>query len=343
MTGRERVLALLGGALPERLPLMPITMMYASDLYGSQYREYVTDHRIMAGAQVKVAETFGFDYVSVISDPAREAADLGATVEWFDNQPPAIVESRALLADKAALKQLRIPDPSAGARMSDRIEGVKLLREKVGSDLLVEGWVEGPCAEAADLRGLNTLMFDFTDDEAFVRDLFEFVVEMNLKFGGAQIRAGADIIGVGDAAASLVGPRIYKDLVLPYEKRLIRGLQNLGAKVRLHICGNTKRILDGMGQVGADIVDLDFPSPMADARAAMGPDQVLLGNIDPVRVLLKDSPGAVRSAIAECHHGAGERYIVGAGCEIPRDTPAENVIAMCEYARTHAPAALAAR
>lgn len=343
MTGRERVLAMLGGALPERLPLMPITMMYASDLYGSHYREYVTDHRVMAGAQVKVAETFGFDYVSVISDPAREAADLGATVEWFDNQPPAIVESRALLADKAALKQLRIPDPSAGARMSDRIEGVRLLREKVGSELLVEGWVEGPCAEAADLRGLNTLMFDFTDDEAFVRDLFEFVVEMNLKFGGAQIRAGADIIGVGDAAASLVGPRIYKDFVLPYEKRLIRGLQNLGAKVRLHICGNTKRILDGMGQVGADIVDLDFPSPMADARAAMGPDQVLLGNIDPVRVLLKDSPEAVRSAIAECHHGAGERYIVGAGCEVPRDTPAENVIAMCEYARTHAPAALAAR
>ena len=87
---------------------------------------------------------------------------------------------------------------------------------------------------------------------------------------------------------------MYKEFVLPYEKRLIRGLQNLGAKVRLHICGNTKRILDGMGQVGADIVDLDFPSPLADARAAMGPDQVLLGNIDPVRVLLNGTPEAVR-------------------------------------------------
>ena len=94
-----------------------------------------------------------------------------------------MIESRALLSDKTSLKQLRVPDPASGARMSDRIEGVRLLREKAGADLLVEGWVEGPCAEAADLRGLNTLMFDFTDDAAFVRDLFEFVVEMNLKFG----------------------------------------------------------------------------------------------------------------------------------------------------------------
>jgi MtaA/CmuA family methyltransferase len=335
MNGRERVLALLGGASPDHLPLMPITMMYASDLYGSSYRDYVTDSRTLAGAQMKVAEEFGFDYVSVISDPAREASDLGATVEWFDNQPPAIVESQALLADKATLKGLRIPDPSSGKRMSDRIAGVQLLREKAGNDLLVEGWVEGPCAEAADLRGLNTLMLDFADDEPFVRELFEFVVEMNLAFGKAQIEAGADIIGVGDAAASLVGPRIYKDFVLPYEQRLIHGLRSLGAKVRLHICGNTKRILGSMGQVGADIVDLDFLSPLADGRAAMGPNQVLLGNIDPVRVLLKSTPEAVTEGIAACHRGAGERYIVGAGCEIPRGTPAENVRAMCDYARTH--------
>src|ERR1035441_7440349 len=72
---------------------------------------------------------FGFDYVSAISDPAREASDLGATVEWFDNQPPAIVESRALLDDKSKLAGLRQPDLAAPGRMRNRVEAVRLLAE----------------------------------------------------------------------------------------------------------------------------------------------------------------------------------------------------------------------
>src|ERR1019366_2922794 len=106
---------------------------------------------------------------------------------------------------------------------------------------MIEGWVEGPIAEGADLRGINTLMLDFFDDPAFVRDLFAFVVEMELRFAREQLRAGADVIGVGDAAASLVGPDIYNELVWPYEKKLVDGIHALGGKARLHICGNTRR------------------------------------------------------------------------------------------------------
>ena len=74
---------------------------------------------------------------------------------------------------------------------------------------------------AADLRGMNTLMLDFYDDPDFVDELFEFVVAMEVAFARAQFEAGADLIGVGDAAASLVGPRFYAEFVLPYEKRLV--------------------------------------------------------------------------------------------------------------------------
>ena len=127
MTGKERILAKLRGEPTDSLPLMPITMMYAADLSGARYIDYARDHRVLADAQVAVADRFGFDYVSAISDPAREACDLGATVEWFDNQPPAIVESRALLDDKGKLTALRVPDPAAPGRMCDRVEAVRLL------------------------------------------------------------------------------------------------------------------------------------------------------------------------------------------------------------------------
>lgn len=313
---------------------MPITMMFAADQAGVKYGRYAADHRVLVEAQVRTAEKFDFDYVSAISDPAREAADCGAAVEFFEDQPPAILERQALLADKRALAGLKIPDPLGGGRMHDRVQAVALFKERAGGTKIIEGWIEGPCAEGADLRGINNLMLDFYDDPDFVHGLFDFAVEMELRFARAQADAGCDLIGIGDAAASLVGPRIYEEHVWPFEKKLVDGLHAMGIPVRLHICGKTGPLLEGMGRLGCEIVDLDYLSSLAEAREKMGPDQVLLGNIDPVRVLRDQSPEAVSRAIRECHAEAGPRYIVSAGCEVPRGTPEENVRAMRDYAQS---------
>ena len=335
MTGRERVLAVLAGRQPDRLPCMPITMMFAADVLGVKYGQYARDHKLMVDAQIKTAEIFGFDYVSTISDPAREAADAGAKIQWYENQPPAIVEEEALFADKLALQRTKAPDPFSGGRMEDRIRGIELLRKRAGEELLVEGWVEGPCAESADLRGINRLMIDFSDDPAFVQDLFAFTVETAIRFAAAQIQAGADIVGIGDAAASLVGPRIYKDVVWPWEKKLVDAIHAAGGRVRLHICGNTRRIVEGMGTLGCEMVDLDFPVPMDEARAKMGPRQTLAGNLNPVKDLRDGTPETIAHALEGLRQQTGAQWIVAAGCEIVRDTPHENVRALVEFARTH--------
>jgi uroporphyrinogen-III decarboxylase len=73
--------------------------------------------------------------------------------------------------------------------------------------------------------------------------------------------------------------------------------------------------------------------PVAEARAAMGPGQVLLGNLDPVACVRNGTPESIRAALEQCHAEAGEKYIVGAGCEIVRDTPLENVRALTTFAR----------
>ena len=315
---------------------MPITMMFAARLAGVPYREYVTDYRLLAPAQAAVARRFGFDHVSAISDPAREAVDLGAPVTWFPDQPPALDDMDALLADPARLASLEVADPLGGGRMTDRVRGIELLRE-LAPDRFVEGWVEGPCAEGADLRGISTLMLDFGDDPAFVADLFDFTTRQGIAFARAQVDAGADVIGVGDAAASLVGPVIYRDTVLPFERRLVEAIHGMGARVRLHICGNTRRSVADIATLGADIVDLDSMVPLGPARADAGPDQVFLGNLNPVSELLSSRPEAVHARVAACHLDAGPRYIVGAGCEVPAATPHENVAAMVAYARSTAP------
>lgn len=333
MTSRERVFEVLAGHSVDRLPFMPITMMFAADILGVKYRRYATEYRVLAEAQVLVAEQFATDHVSAISDPVREAADRGAAVNWFEDQPPAIVEDDPLLVEPNDLTRLIDSDPGIGPRMEDRIKGVELLKQSAGKWLVIEGWVEGPCAEAADLRGLTNLMTDFYDEPEFVEELLDYCVQGATVFAVAQLKAGADIIGIGDAAASLVGPVLYREAVWKWEKKLIESIHSFGGKVRLHICGNTRAILGEMGELGADFVDLDYPVSLDEARRAMGPGQVLAGNLDPVREVRNGNPLGIKKLLGERHRQAGDPWIVAAGCEIVRDTPHANLMAMSEFAR----------
>ena len=336
MNGRDRIFALLDGQPVDRVPLMPITMMFAADQIGAKYREYVTDYRVLVEAQVRTAERFDLDFVSCISDPARECADLGAPIRFFDDQPPALVESEALLGDKSVLSRLKIPDPLGGGRMHDRVKAAALLKEKAGADKMVEGWVEGPCCMAANLRGINTLMLDFYDDPAFVDDLLAFVTEVAIVFGRAQREAGIDLIGVGDAPASLIGRPLFENVIAPWHAKLVEALRAMGLKTRSHICGNTSKICEARARIGYDILDIDSQVAPELARLKMGAETVILGNVPTVVVMEKGTPDDVRRVAAECHRALGDRFILSAGCEIPRSTPVANMDALCDYARLRA-------
>jgi MtaA/CmuA family methyltransferase len=326
---------MFAGKQADHLPCMPITMQFAAGRIGRKYYDYVTDYRVLVEGQLRVAEEVGIDHVGCISDPTREAADCGAAIIFHDDSPPDIDESNALLADKNRLAALKIPDPLGGGRMHDRIKAAALFKEKTGKDKIIEGWIEGPCAEGADLRGINTIMTDFFEDAGFVKDLFEFTTGLGLRFAKAQIEAGVDLMGIGDAAASLVGPKIYEEFIWPYEKRLVDGIHKMGAAVRLHICGDTRKIVEGMGRLGAEMIDLDYPCPVSLAREKTGPAQVICGNINPVSVLRDETPENVYRAVEACHKEAGDRFIVGAGCEVTRDTPIDNIKVLGQYASSH--------
>lgn len=332
MTALERMRNTFAGKPVDRPAVQPIVMTFAARLAGISYRDYVCDHRKLVAAQLRLIDEFGIEVASLCSDPCREAADCGAPVRWFEDQPPAHASRDALLRDKRVLATLKMPDPLAGGRMHDRVQGVALFRGRVGGHVPILGWVEGPMAQAADLRGLDAAMLDLVDDPAFATDLFEFVTQLELSFAKAQVDAGADIIGVGDAAASLVSPALYQQYVLPYQRRLVDGIHALGCPVRLHICGNIDHLLPGIATLGVEMIDVDHPTSLERVRPTLGPSVAILGNIDPVRCLLNGTPDQIRGELARCHQLAGERFIVGAGCEVPPLTPHENLRAMVQYA-----------
>ena len=111
MTGRERVLAMMDHRPVDRIPFMPITMMFAADQIGVKYGEYVRDYRVLVEAQLRTAERFDIDHVSCISDPAREACDLGAHVRFFDDQRPRWTSRRHCWPIRRRWPLSRFPDP----------------------------------------------------------------------------------------------------------------------------------------------------------------------------------------------------------------------------------------
>jgi MtaA/CmuA family methyltransferase len=335
MNAYQRTRALVAGDAVDRLPAMPIFMTWLAQQIGRTYREYCLDHAVLVEGQRYLVDTFEIDCVSVISDAWREAADCGARLTVWEIEPPGC--KTPLLEDKAPLASLQVPDPLGGGRMSDRVAAVRRLHEAYAGQVPVMGWIEGPMAEACCLRGVNNMMLDLVDDPVFATDLMDFATEGAIAFARAQVEAGADIIGMGDAAASLCGPRFYESMVLPREQRIVQAVHEAGALARLHICGNTNEILAHMARTGCEIIDLDYPVRIASVRPAMGEKPVIAGSFNPVTVLLAGTAADVTEACRLCHEAFGHRHIVCAGCEVPTHTPMANVRAMFDYARQTEP------
>ena len=213
MNSKDRLYARLQGKPVDKIPNMNIAMGLVAKAAGATYREYVQDYRLLVEGNLICAERFGFDSVSVISDPMREASAFGASLVFPENGVP--YSDPPLLADCWDLSRVKTADPLESRRTLDRIKGVGLLREKVQSEYPVIGWVEGVLAETADLRGVSALMYDLVEDETPLCELMDIVFSQQCRFAIEQIKVGADIIGVGNAVASLIGPGLYEKYALP--------------------------------------------------------------------------------------------------------------------------------
>jgi uroporphyrinogen-III decarboxylase len=217
MRALERVQNVVAGKPVDRLPAQPMIMMLAAKHLGVSFLDYTRAGGLMAAGQLKIAEDFDIDCLLTCSDPAREVIDIAGedSIEWLLDQGPVINEEKAALADPARLRQFRVPDPMGGGRMHDRIKAIEIMRRGVGDEKSVVGWVEGPLALGAELRGLSRIMTDFLDEPGFVEDLLDFTSEVALCYAEAQIQAGADTIGMSDAAASMMGPKYYAQFLHP--------------------------------------------------------------------------------------------------------------------------------
>lgn len=324
MTPKERVFARLNGQDVDKIPNMNIVMLLAARELGVPYSEYCQDYRLLSQGNMLCAEKYGLDVLTVMSDPMREASALGADVVFPPDDVP--YEKSQTITSAADLRKLHPVAPCDSRRMTGTIQAIEEYKKRCGDHYAVIGWVEGSLAEAADLRGINALFMDFYDEPEFVRDLMTLCFEQAVLYAKAQIEAGADIIGVGDAIASVAGPNIYEEFARPFEVKLLSAIKDMGAKTKLHICGNITPLLDRIPAHLCDIIDVDHMVPLDEARKKLGDEPALSGNYDPVAVMLQGNPASIDAAVRTCIGLDNGKYICAAGCEVPKFTPEQNFL-----------------
>lgn len=323
MTGLQRTLNFLEGKPVDRLPSHPIIMRWAARYAGIKYRDFCLNYEKKCDAMIQCADDFDLDWVTVMSDAFCEASAFGLNIEYPEDNLP--IDSSGHLPDLEAARGLKPYRTFDHQRTANRVNEIREFKRRVGDRYFILGWVEGPVAEYADLRGVSEAALDFVDDPDAVLETMDVIVESALDFITHQVEAGAHAIGIGDAFCSQIGPVRYRELAWEGERRMIEHIHHLGAKAKLHICGDTTMLLPDMIRTGADIVDVDhLVSDMTEFAPLLGPNQVLSGKTDPVSLIQDSTPDEILKSVQDCQKQTKGRCIVSAGCEITPGTSLEN-------------------
>jgi len=334
------VLEAIQGGETERVPVAPlVTLPHASRLYGIRAYEYIFDSEKYALAQIHARKRYGYDWVFAhqiflgLSEKERKGIrdmgdhflltlELGTTFKIPKDGAPFIVQ-RAVKRkeDAGALELPDMFDP-------DRLRALKIMRS--GEDFVC-GNIRCPFTFAGTyLFETEEFYMDVKRDKGFVRELLELALRYCLESAEAQIEAGVDAMFIEDPSASpnVISPGSFRELALPYERRLVKAVRK-HVPVVLHVCGDTGAIIKDMLSTGADCISLDECMDMRDVHRS----RPVWGNISPSQ-LVKESPERIRE-VAEEIVALEQGVVLSSGCVVPAIARPENIDEMVRAAHEH--------
>jgi len=277
-------------------------------------------------------DKFGFDGVQLSLGVTGEAEALGARVEQPTDGAPFLKE--CLLADLGNLDNVRRQDPTAGGRMPLFFDAVARVVKEIGQEAFILATLRGPLLIASQLRGLEQILIDMIERPEELGNMLDFASEVLLKLSRWLSASGAHGLLIGEAPCSpnFISPRMYRELVLPYHHKVLAELKKMHWRtVGMHICGNTTAIIEDIISTGADFMDIDYQVHVQKAVELVHGRIALRGNLDPSSVFRFGTSEYVRSETAAvCSFAREARWIMSSGCDIPPDTPSENIAAFVE-------------
>jgi uroporphyrinogen decarboxylase len=162
--------------------------------------------------------------------------------------------------------------------------------------------------------------------------LLDKIADTVILYLNAQIEAGAQVIQLFDSWAGELSPKDYAEFALPYEQKIFESVNRKGTPTIIYINGSGT-FLEQMATCGADVLSIDWRVNLEDARARVGLQLTLQGNLDPC-VLLSTPEIITEKAREIIRAGGGHRHILNLGHGILPMTPVENARAFIEAAKT---------
>ena len=306
----------------DRVPVAPSFLTRASQKAGVRQYDYHTNPEVLASAQIDHCDRYDFDGVYISSDNVIMYEALGGEIVYpDDNSYP--FWTTPVITDSRDLAHLRVPDPAHAGRMPVLIEAARIAVERVGDRRFVLANIDsGPFNLACTLMEMTNALMYLKDKPDDLRAIMEFCGQVTITYGQGMAKSGCHGLQFGESVVSLIGRKLFEELVWPYDCYVIQELKKLGLYVFLHVCGDSTPIFDLLVNSGADCLEFDSQVDIAWAKQQAGTKIALKGNINTTSFI----SSTVDEITAACQHALeaakpGGGYILCGGCEVPAATP----------------------
>ncbi len=315
----------------------PIWLMRQAGRYLPEYRavrakaDFVTLYKtpdLAVEVSLQPVDRLGVDAAILFSDILVPAEPMGFKVAF---EPGPVLEPA--VRSRADIERIRVPDPEETVPFV--YETIRLLRRELASRVPLIGFGAAPFTLAAYLvegggsRSFERLRSLVYSDSAAAHRLLEKSAETLSRYLAAQARAGAQAIQLFDTWAGLLAPPEFREFAMRHARSVLEGLRGLGVPL-IYFVVDGGHVLEEMRDCGADVIGLDWRTPLDDGARRLGPGLALQGNLDPC-VLLAPPDEIVeraRDVLARGSRAAGHVFNLGHG--ILPETPVEHARALVD-------------
>ena len=328
LTPKQRVLKFLNGENVDRPPVfsgMGNVIVPVLDKYGIIFSRVHRDPELMAKAAAGMYREFGFECAVVPFDLGVEAEALGTTMNFYDDVEGLLYPTMQKKSVKN-FDDLVVPsDLEHRGRIPVVTGAIKALRKELGDEVAIGTHILGPFTLAGQVKELDDLLEESFLEPEKTNKLLEKLSEIIVRVFNIYKDAGADYFTLREmgATSDVLSPKSFKSLIKSHQARIISEMPRPSI---LHICGDTNSIVEDMAECGANAISVDHKNNIDETRAKLGPDTIILGNFDPVKVLHQGKSEDVGPAMMASLNGGASA--VWPGCDIWPEVPGENMEAL---------------